>query len=334
VDIDALIAARRPEWDRLDELLRRVRSLSSAEADELVARYQRVSTDLSLIRSEAPDPLLVARLSSLAARARSAVVGTHAPAWQEVLKFFTHRFPAAAYRAAPWWVPTALLTVLVALIVGFWVATHPEVQTSIGTSEEIAAMTRPGGEFENYYSSGPASSFAAHVWINNAWAAAGCLIIGNTKIPVFWILWSNALNVAVGGGLMAAAGRLDVFFGLITPHGLLELTAVFVAAGAGLRLGWTAIEAGRRRRAETLAVEGRAAIALLLGLVCVLLLTGVIEAFVTPSGLPTWARVGIGVLAELGFLWYVFVLGRKAALAGETGDVDPYLAGDVLPSAG
>ncbi|HEX2498056.1 MAG TPA: stage II sporulation protein M, partial [Actinomycetes bacterium] len=50
MDIDALIAARRPEWDRLDELLHRVRSLTSAEADELVARYQRLSTDLSLIR--------------------------------------------------------------------------------------------------------------------------------------------------------------------------------------------------------------------------------------------------------------------------------------------
>ena len=334
MDIDVLIAARRPEWDRLDQLLHRVRSLTSAEVDELVALYQRLSTDLSLIRSAAPDPILVARLSSLAARARSAVVGAHAPAWQEVLKFFTHRFPAAVYRASPWWVPTALATTLVAVFMGAWVATHPEIQASIGTSAEIAALTKPGGEFENYYSSGPASSFAAHVWINNAWAAAGCLFLGIAILPVFWILWSNAVNVAVGGGLMAAAGRLDVFFGLITPHGLVELTAVFVAAGTGLRLGWTAIDAGRRRRAETLAIEGRAAVAVLLGIVCVLLLTGVIEAFVTPSGLPTWARVGIGVLAELVFLWYVFVIGRKAARAGETGDLDRYVVGDVLPSAG
>ncbi|HKE51746.1 MAG TPA: stage II sporulation protein M [Actinomycetes bacterium] len=334
MDIDVLIAARRPEWDRLDELLRRVRSLTSAEVDELVALYQRLSTDLSLIRSAAPDPILIGRLSSLAARARSAVVGTHAPAWEEVLKFFTHRFPAAVYRAAPWWVPTALVTVLVAVIVGWWVATHPEVQASIGTSAEIAELTKPGGQFETYYSSGPASSFAAQIWINNAWAAAGCLILGILILPVFWILWTNAMNVAVGGGLMAAAGRLDVFFGLIAPHGLLELTAVFVAAGTGLRLGWAAIDAGRRRRAERLAVEGRAAVGMLLGLACVLLLTAVIEAFVTPSALPTWARVGIGVLVELAFLWYVFVVGRKAALAGETGDLDRYVTEDVLPSAG
>jgi hypothetical protein len=42
-----------------------------------------------------------------------------------------------------------------------------------------------------------------------------------------------------------------------------------------------------------------------LGLAGVLLVSGVIEAFVTPSGLPTWARIGIGVLAELAFVAYV-----------------------------
>ena len=58
-----------------------------------------------------------------------------------------------------------------------------------------------------------------------------------------------------------------------------------------------------------------------LGLVGVLLVSGVIEAFVTPSGLPTWARIGIGALAELAFLTYVVVLGRRGVRAGATGDL-------------
>ena len=61
--------------------------------------------------------------------------------------------------------------------------------------------------------------------------------------------------------------------------------------------------------------------AVALGLVLVLLVSGVIEAFVTPSGLPTWARISIGVGAEALFLGYVFVVGRRAVLAGHTGDV-------------
>jgi hypothetical protein len=62
--------------------------------------------------------------------------------------------------------------------------------------------------------------------------------------------------------------------------------------------------------------------------VAVLLVSGLIEAFVTPSGLPTWARVGIGVLAEACFLAYVFVVGRSAVARGHTGDLDDALLED------
>ena len=63
----------------------------------------------------------------------------------------------------------------------------------------------------------------------------------------------------------------------------------------------------------------------------VLLISGVIEAFVTPSPLPTWARIAIGVLAEALFLGYVWRYGRRAALAGETGDLGVALRGDTAP---
>jgi hypothetical protein len=52
-----------------------------------------------------------------------------------------------------------------------------------------------------------------------------------------------------------------------------------------------------------------------------LLISGLVEAFVTPSTLPAWARIAIGALVWAGFIGYVFTLGRRAARAGETGDV-------------
>jgi hypothetical protein len=56
MDLDVFVAAHRTEWDRLDALLRRRRSLTGTEADELVTLYQRTATHLSLIQSSAPDP--------------------------------------------------------------------------------------------------------------------------------------------------------------------------------------------------------------------------------------------------------------------------------------
>jgi uncharacterized membrane protein SpoIIM required for sporulation len=323
MDLDVFVTAHRAEWDRLEELLRRRRRLTGAEADELVALYQRTSTHLSLIQSTAPDPALTGRLTSLVARARSAVTGTRRATWHDMARFFTVGFPAAVYRARHWWVPTALLSTLVAVLIGWWIGTHPEVQAAIAAPDELRELTRPGGQYETYYSSNPAASFAAQVWTNNAQAAAICLIFGAfLGIPVLWVLFQNMLNIGIGIGLMTSAGRLDTFLGLILPHGLLELTAVFVAAGTGLRLGWTVVDPGPRSRRTALAEEGRAAIGMALGLAAVLFVSGVIEGFVTPSGLPTWARIAIGVVAELAFLAYVYVLGARAVRRGEAGDVD------------
>ncbi|GAA1010056.1 membrane protein [Streptomyces sp. F-3] len=333
MDLDVFVSAHRAEWDRLDDLLHR-RRLTGAEVDELVVLYQRAATHLSLIQSSAPDPQLTGWLSQRVARARSAVTGTRRASWRDVVRFLLEGFPAAVYRARYWWVPTAVLSTVVAALLGWWIGAHPEVQAAIAAPEELRELTRPGGQYETYYSSHPAASFAAQVWTNNARAAAMCLALGIfLGLPVLWILFLNMLNLGVGIGLMSSAGRLDVFLGLILPHGLLELTAVFVAAGTGLRLGWTVVDPGPRPRRTALAQEGRAALGMAIGLALVLFVSGVIEGFVTPSGLPTWARIGIGVVAELAFLAYVFVLGGRAARAGETGDVEAAERSATVPTA-
>ncbi|MFJ9059570.1 stage II sporulation protein M [Streptomyces sp. NPDC102409] len=334
MDLDVFVTAHRIEWDRLDHLLHRGRSLTGEEADELVSLYQRTATHLSLIQSSAPDPQLTARLTQLVARARSTVTGTRRASWRDAARFLTAGFPAAVYRSRHWWIPTAVLSVLLAAVIGWWIGTHPEVQASIAAPDDLRALTRPGGEYETYYSSHPAASFAAQVWTNNAQAAAMCLVLGAfLGIPVIWILFVNVLNLAVGIGLMSSAGRLDTFLGLVLPHGLLELTAVFVAAGTGLRLGWTVIDPGPRTRRSALAERGRAAIGMAIGLALVLFVSGLIEGFVTPSGLPTWARITIGIAAELAFLLYVYVFGGRAARAGETGDLEGAERSAELPSA-
>ncbi|MBP0461072.1 stage II sporulation protein M [Streptomyces montanisoli] len=334
MDLDVFVTAHRAEWQRLDRLLRRGTRLDGAQADELVSLYQRTAAHLSLIQSATPDPLLVSRLTRLVSGARATVTGVRRSTWRDVARFLTEGFPAAVYRARRWWIPTALLSVLLTCVMGWWIGHHPDVQAAIGAPTELRQMTRPGGEYETYYSSHPEASFAAQVWTNNAEAAGLCLVLGAFLcLPVLWVLFTNVLNLAVGVGLMASAGRLDTFLGLVLPHGLLELTAVFVAAGTGLRLGWTVIDPGPLPRRTAMAEQGRAALGVAVGLALVLCVSGAIEGFVTPSGLPTWARVSIGVLAELAFLTYVYVLGGRAARAGGTGDVEADARSAALPVA-
>lgn len=320
MDVDVFVAEHRADWARLNQLTRRRRRLSGAEVDELVALYQQTAAQLSAVQSAGLDPALAGALSSQLARARAAVTGAQPSSWSAIGRFAALSFPAAAYRARWWWLGCAVASIVVALLIGWEVARSPALQASL--LPRSAARQLVTHDFRHYYSTFDGRSFAARVWTNNALLAAEAVTFGLLLgIPVLLVLFENALNVGVDGGLMAAYGRSGEFWTLILPHGMLELTAVFLATGVGLRLGWTVIDPGPRTRARALADEGRAMFTVAIGLVFVLLTSGLIEAFVTPSPLPSWARIGIGAVAEVAFLTYVFVFGRRAVAAGEIGDI-------------
>ncbi|MDV3222456.1 MAG: stage II sporulation protein M [Intrasporangium sp.] len=331
MNLDALVAAHSARWGRLDELSRR-RRLTGEEADELLDLYQQVSTHLSLIRSGEADPSLIRHLSTVLSRARVTLAGRDTSTWTDIGTFFARTFPAALYRLRRWWLWTLALNVLAAVLIAWWTMEHPALYTSSMTREQIEAYV--GTDFENYYREFPHHEFATLVWTNNAWVAAQCIVFGVLGLPVVWVLFQNTLNIGVIGALMADHDRASLFFGMILPHGLLELTAVFVAGGAGLWLFWSWVEPGPRPRAVAFAEAGRTVIGIALGLVAVLAVSGVIEGFVTPSGLPTAARILIGVVAEGAFLAYVFVVGRRAYRSGASGDVSRAAVGDTAPTVG
>ncbi|MFI6048177.1 stage II sporulation protein M [Nocardia sp. NPDC051321] len=314
MDVDAYSYAHRRAWERLDYLTKRSR-LTGAEADELVTLYRRTSQQLARLQSHSPDPELIAGLSALLARARGRAIGGSGDTWQEIGRFFTHRFPAALYRTWPWWVSVAAAFLLISAGLAVWVARFDSARAVLGIPSDTGELTGRGGAFESYYSEHPQGAFAAHVWTNNAWVTAIALFTGVLILPAVYLLFMNALNLGVSAGLMAEAGRLDSFFGFILPHGTLELTAIFVAGGAGLKLGWTLIDPGRLSRLAAVARQGRATATVALGLVGVLLVCGCIEGFVTPSALPAPVRIAIGFLAEALFLVYVFGVGRRVVLA-------------------
>jgi uncharacterized membrane protein SpoIIM required for sporulation len=329
MDLDAYVVAHSAEWDRLEALSRK-RRLDGRESDELVERYQRVATHLSVVRTAAPDAVVITYLSLLLSRARNRAGGARRGTWHGVRTFALDRFPAALYRLRWWWLGTFAGNAVVTFVMMWWLVDHPNVEQSLLSPREVDQLINH--QFSGYYSQYAATHFAAQVWTNNVLVTALCLALGVLGVPVVLLLFENIANLAIIGSIMTRHGRAAEFWGLILPHGMLELTAVFVAGGVGLRLFWSWVEPGDLTRAQSFAHEGRTAATVALGLVGVLAVSGCIEAFVTPSPLPTAARIAIGVLAEATFLAYVFVLGRHAAARGHTGDVDSRLLEDRVAS--
>jgi len=329
VDLDAYVVAHQAEWERLDTLARS-RRLTGAESDELVERYQRIGTHLSVIRTAAPDATVISYLSVLLSRARNRAGARRGGTWHGVRHFLVDRFPAALYRLRWWWGGTALACAVLTFVMMWWLLDHPDVEQSLLSPAQVDDLV--DHQFSGYYSQYAASHFALQVWTHNAWVTALLLAFGALGVPVVYLLFGNIANLAIIGSIMTRHGRAGEFWGLIMPHGTLELTAVFVAGGVGLKLFWSWVEPGDLTRSQSFAREGRTAGTVALGLVGVLAVSGCLEAFVTPSALPTWARIAIGLLAEATFLAYVFVLGRRAFLRGETGDLDEVLVGDRVAS--
>lgn len=325
MDLDRFLADHGPAWDRLAELTARanrgVRRLDASELEELVALYQRTSTHLSLARTYLRDPGLVARLTGLVASAAAVIYGAHPRTLRALGRFFTTTFPAAVWHLRRFVVVATLLLIVPALAMGIWLDSSPQAVDAAGP--EAARQQFLDEDFEAYYSSAPAAEFATQVFTNNVRVAVLAFAGGILAcIPTAYVLVTNGANVGVAGGLFAATGQAPRFFGLILPHGLLELTAVAIAGGAGLALGWSWLAPGDRFRLDALAEEGRRAVVVVLGLVAAFAAAGLIEGFVTGQPWPTALRVGIGVTAWAAFVLYLAGQGRRAAAAGLTGLLD------------
>jgi uncharacterized membrane protein SpoIIM required for sporulation len=331
MDLDAYSAAHRAEWDRLAELGNR-RRLTGEQADELIERYQAGATQLSAIKTTAGSTLQGDRLSVALSRARLRFTGMGANVLSQVPRFFVLQLPAALYRLRWLALAVAVVTFLVAGLYVAWATGNPQVLANFGSDADLRKLADE--DFVNYYSENPAASFTGLVWTNNAWIAAQCIAFGIVGVYVPYIVLQNAQNLGITAAVMFAYDRGDVFFLYIAPHGLLELTAIFVAAAGGLRIFWAWVAPGVRTRGQALAEDARALFTVAIGLVFVLFVSGIIEGFVTPAPWPWPVKIGIGACALLAFLAYMLILGRRAYRAGETGDLGEFEAGSRRVFAG
>ncbi|GAA1926222.1 stage II sporulation protein M [Microbacterium aoyamense] len=331
MDLDALTAARREEWARLDELSR-ARHLSGAEADELVTRYQAASADLADLKTSAGRTRQGDHVSTMLARARLRLTGAPENVLRQIPRFFALQLPAALYRVRWTTLVIAVGFLITGTIVALWISSDPVLLATLGSQAELDYYAE--NSFTDYYSENPAAVFAGTVWTNNAWIAAQCVLFGITGVWPLMVVVQNAVGVGTAAAVMISADRADVFLLFIAPHGLLELTCIFVACAAGLHIFWAWVAPGPRPRGEALAAAGRSLATIAIGLVIALGVSGLIEGFVTAQPWPWPVKIGIGAAALALFLLYMLVVGGRAVRQGETGDLTEYEAGTPTLVAG
>ena len=316
VTAERFVARRRESWLAFGELARAVertglRGLPGAQIPPFAARYREVAADLARARTYGVDHPVVAYLERLVAAGHNALYRGHGSARPSLAHYLLRDFPAAVVQS---WRRVVAAFVLFAAPAGVGDAVlreRPTLAETLTSAEmvdraERAAAERAAGvgymQMDDAMQ-GPASLFIMGNNIRVSFnALIGGILAGTMTVLV---LVTNGLMLGVVFGLFAnygAAGHLATF---IIGHGVLELTAIFIAAGAGFRIASAIIAPGDRSRRDALVLEGIVAARMIGAVVCLLVLAGTIEGMLSASGAPPalkWMTGGVtGLLLALYF---------------------------------
>jgi uncharacterized membrane protein SpoIIM required for sporulation len=310
VKVEHLIAERQAEWTRLDELVRRAggrpERLGPDGVRELGTRYRAAAADLALARRRFPSDPVTARLERLVGAARQAVYGSVRR--RGSLRHFVSRGYWRRVRERPvaLGVAAALMFGAAALAV-LWGATDPGAASGVVPTDFIDAAHPPVGD--RGLGAAQSAAFSGEIFTNNIRVALAAFAGGITAGLLTGIsLLFNGLILGAVLGISIDAGTTGQILRLIVAHGVLELSCITVAAAAGLRMGWALVDPGRRTRRDALSEEARAAVVVAVGTAPWLIVAGLVEGFVSPSGQSPEVVAAIGL--GLGALYWGLVLWR------------------------
>jgi uncharacterized membrane protein SpoIIM required for sporulation len=305
------VVARRARWDRLEVLVDRaaargVGALTPAEIDELALAYRAATSDLAIARTRGEDPLVQEHLNRLTARAHAVVyVATARSGWSRIARFALHGFPAEVRRS---WAPIAfcaIVTIVSALIAYGSVIGDPSNAHALLPGMQDRPITRSLHDSNFGFDRAFSSSEAAMIITNNVKVAVFAFAGGMTAgVLTAWVILENGVMLGAYGALFAHAGFGTDFWATIAPHGVIELSAIQIAGGAGLVLAGGYLRPGRARRRDALVLAARRAATLVLGVALMLIVAGTIEGFISPQRLAIPVRETIGAITALALLAY------------------------------
>jgi uncharacterized membrane protein SpoIIM required for sporulation len=310
-NLDEFINDRSAGWQELEGLLAAAGNaparLGADGVRRLGAGYRSVVADLALARRRFPADPVVRRLEGLAQRGRQAVY--HTPPKTTTLRAFASRGYWRRIRERPGLLLVAIVCLTApTLLAGYWAWRDPGPASGLVPTEYqgVTQPREPGRDLG--HSVDEQSGLASTIFINNIrvafFAFAGGMLLG---LGTLYVLIFNGMLLGAVAGLAVGVGNGEVFFELVVPHGVLELSCIVIAGLAGLRIASAIIDPGTRERVPALREEAHAAVELVLGTAAWLVIAGLVEGFVTGTGtgLTTALVIGFGLGAIFwGLVWW------------------------------
>lgn len=306
---------RKPYWAKLEALLNQsakdgLKSLTRSELQELSLLYRQTAADLAAIREDPGSVHFARYVNQLLVRAHNTIYSGRRASTNAIFSFFWNTYPSVFRRN----LNHCLLSVLIFLIAGTVGAVltfqNPDFKVKILGPQMVETIDRHEMWTHSIVGIKPLASSA--IMTNNMSVGFTTFALGITAgLGTLYMMAFNGLLIGVIGMACHLSGMSVQLWSFVAPHGVLELPAIFIAGGAGLRIAQGLLFPGVLPRRDSLARAGLEAVQLILGTIPILIVAGAIEAFVSPTGLPIPLKFSMAGALFVLLLAYLFGLSRQ-----------------------
>jgi uncharacterized membrane protein SpoIIM required for sporulation len=302
------IALRKESWSRLEVLLQQVetsslKTLSSAKLREFGLLYRQAAADLSAVRTDEGSRTLEAYLNRLVSRAHNHIYSGDRLNLSSVWNFLSKTYPRIFRRLLPYTAVAVTIFLAGALLGTLLTIARPQFMHVMLGPQMVDKIEHHQMWTDSILSAKPQASSA--IMTNNI-AVCFYTYIGGIAAGVGTILlmFTNGISVGV---ITTACTQNHMALGIwsfVAAHGALEIPSIFISGGAGLRLASGLLFPGMLRRRDALALAGGESIRLLAGTVPLLVVAGLLEAFLSPTHAPVALKFSVSAVLLTGLcLW-------------------------------
>ena len=294
------IEKRRPHWDRLSTLLATanahgLRRLPHEELREMAFLYRQVASDLSALRQDRSSPTIESFLNQLLAGTHNFVYSGRKPGLMTALRFLWFDYPKLFRRLQSFVTASLVLFLAGGLLGTLLTLARPEFMRTMLGPEMVATIERHEMWTHTVSSMAPQASSA--IMTNNLSVtfttfASGILLGLGTIYMIGW----NGLLLGVVATACAKAHMSLGLWSFVAAHGSLELPAIVLSGAAGMRLGYGLLFPGCYSWKHSFTEGGRDSVRLMAGVVPMLVVAGVLEGFLSPSGAPVAVKFAVGTM--------------------------------------
>jgi uncharacterized membrane protein SpoIIM required for sporulation len=307
------VERRKPHWERLEELCGRAKGglagLSRVELRELGQLYRQTAADLSVAQGDPSGVRLAVYLNQLLGRSHNLIYLGKRPKAAGLVEFYRETYPRVFRETLPETLWAVCIFAATALA-GWAITLHdPGFAHRLLGPQMMETISRREMWTHSVVAIKPLAASA--ITTNNLTVAFAMFALGVTVVGTLWMIILNGLLLGVLGAATWRAGMAVSLWSFVAPHGVLELPALFIAAGAGLELARGLLFPGLLPRRESLAASGRRASQLLLGSIPMLLVAGAIEGFFSPTDSPVAMKFSLAGALFAALLAYLFQVGRE-----------------------